>query len=307
MASIHLYDLPTVAATLLYSIQINDTKTVVEACSELVESGSTSLALSVLRLALSLAPFSGLSPTIMLSTDITVLLGAVMAVGGYELPLRRTPPLGPLLYTTKTVPWVPKSVANHATIWIAIKDAVKHGRIERAAFLASAIKEDADLTSLFASFDIDATYSKWLPLVIRERVIFHAFSSLSNIKSVVSSPHALRLPMPAGKAGRTFAVPVQALQTWGISAPPLSQLIGEPVWVVLKACSALKPIITKCGIVGTGTGLIAKDDDALEEFYSTVFPDDIPDEWSATERAKSHGQQGVVFIANPWISAFKLL
>jgi hypothetical protein len=75
--------------------------------------------------------------------------------------------------------------------------------------------------------------------------------------------------------------------------------------VALNPCAALKPIIIKCGIVATTTGIIARDDDALEEFYSTVFPDDIPDEWSAAERAKSHGQQGVVFRTNPWIPAFR--
>jgi hypothetical protein len=86
--------------------------------------------------------------------------------------------------------------------------------------------------------------------------------------------------------------------------------------VVLHACPALKPIITKCGIVGTqgssqpggtATGIIAKNDDALEEFYSTVFPDDIPDEWSVAERAKSHGHQGVCVSKNPWISVFQTL
>ena len=32
-----------------------------------------------------------------------------------------------------------------------------------------------------------------------------------------------------------------------------------------------------------------KSDDAMEEFYATAFPDDIPDEWSEEEAAKSHG------------------
>jgi hypothetical protein len=81
MASIHLYDLTSVAATLLSSIQSNDTIMSVEACSELVESGSAVIALSMCRLALALAPFSSLNPTIMLSTDISALLGAALSVG----------------------------------------------------------------------------------------------------------------------------------------------------------------------------------------------------------------------------------
>jgi hypothetical protein len=243
----------------------------------------------------------------MLSTDIPVILGAALSVSPYELPERRTPPLGPLVYTTKTVPWTPKSVANHTTIWVAIKDALKHKRAERAAFLALSVKEDADLITLLASFDIDAAYAKWLPLVPRERVLLHAFSSYGLTTTITTKPISLRTPFPLGKAGRTFTVPTTALETWGLNAPPLSCLMGDPVWVALNPCPTLKPIITKCGIVGTATGIIARDDDALEEFYSTVFPNDIPDEWSAAERSKSHGQQGVVLRKNPWIPAFRLI
>jgi len=32
-----------------------------------------------------------------------------------------------------------------------------------------------------------------------------------------------------------------------------------------------------------------QDDDELEAFYQTYFPDDIPDEWSSADREKSHG------------------
>ena len=308
MASLHLYNIPTVAATLLYSLQTADTATAVEACSELVESGYEGLALSMCRLGLALAPFRSIDPTIMLSTDITVLLGAALPVvgGGYELPERRAPPLPPAISTRKSVPWTPKSVVNHATLWGAVQDALKHGRVERAAFLASAVQTDDDLTTLLASFRINAAYAEWLPLVPRERVLFHAFSSLQSVKTVYPRILPLRKPLSVGKGGRTFAVTAAALATWNVAAPPLSQLTGEPVWVALEACPTLKPMIIKCGIVGTATGIMAKDDDALEEFYGAVFPDDIPDEWSAAERAKSHAQQGVVFTTNPWLSAFKL-
>jgi len=156
----------------------------------------------------------------MLSTDISVLLGAALSVSAHELPEKRTPPLGPLVYTTKTVPWAPKSVANHTTIWVAIKDALKHKRAERAAFLALSVKEEADLVSLLASFDIDAGYAKWFTLVPRERVLLHAFSSYGLTTIITTKPMPLRTPIPLGKAGRTFTVPTIALETWGLTAPP---------------------------------------------------------------------------------------
>jgi len=185
---------------------------------------------------------------------------------------------------------------------MAIQDALKHGRVSRAAYLASGVQTDADLTTLLASFRVHEAYAEWLPLVPRERVLVHAFSYLQSAKTVY--PRVL----PLRKAGkRSFTVIAAALSTWNVAAPPLSQLIGEPVWAVLEACPIIKPILTKCGIIATATGIVARDDDALEEFYGTVFPEDIPDEWSAAERAKSHGQQGVVFTTNPWASAFKLI
>ena len=305
MASIHLYNIPTVAATLLYSLQSNNMKTAVDACSELVESGCDSLASSTCRLALALAPFRSIHPTTMLSTDITVLLGA--CAGEYNLPERHAPPCAPSVSTTKTVPWTPKSVANPATLWRAVQDALKHGRVERAAFLASAVLEDADLTTLLASFGVLSAYAEWLPLVPRERVLVHAFSSLNTYKWVYPASIALRT-LPE-KLGRTFQVPAAALSLWNLAPPPLTQLMGEPVWVVLEACPTLQAAISLCGIAGTrgSSQIIARDDDALEEFYSAVFPNDIPDEWSVAERSKSHGQQGVVFTANPWVPAFKRL
>jgi len=258
-------------------------------------------ALSTCRLGLALAPFRSIDPTIMLSTDITVLLGA--AVGeGYALPARPTPPLPPTVSTTKSVPWAPKSVVNYATLWRAVQDALKHGRVDRAAYLASAVQTDADLVTLLASFRINAAYAEWLPLVPRERVLEHAFSSLHSAKTVY--PRIL----PLRKEGkRSFTVTAAALSTWNVAAPPLSQLMGEPVWVALEPCPTIKPMITKYGVGATATGIVARDDDALEEFYAAVFPNDIPDEWSVADRAKSHGQQGVVFATNPWVSAFKLL
>ena len=54
-----------------------------------------------------------------------------------------------------------------------------------------------------------------------------------------------------------------------------------------------------------GWGAVRSDDDAREAFYAAEFPDDIPDEWSAKEREKSHGrgvlQPGGKATGTEWI------
>ena len=44
--------------------------------------------------------------------------------------------------------------------------------------------------------------------------------------------------------------------------------------------------------------VIFPDDDTLEQFFDTYFPDDIPDEWSKEDQLKSHGR-GVQETAPP--------
>lgn len=54
-----------------------------------------------------------------------------------------------------------------------------------------------------------------------------------------------------------------------------------------------------------GWEAVRSDDDAREAFYEAEFADDIPDEWSAKERGKSHGggvlQPGAVARGTDWV------
>lgn len=58
-----------------------------------------------------------------------------------------------------------------------------------------------------------------------------------------------------------------------------SNLIGCPFW---------DDAIQEFGIIEDET-IKWNSDDSMEEFYDKYFPDDIPDEWTKSDKAKSHG------------------
>ena len=61
---------------------------------------------------------------------------------------------------------------------------------------------------------------------------------------------------------------------------------------VLRGCQFWQRHLSEAGILREESDkqkrLVFVSDEALEEFYARFFPDDIPDEWSVEERAKSH-------------------
>ena len=60
-------------------------------------------------------------------------------------------------------------------------------------------------------------------------------------------------------------------------------LLGCPFWE-----EALAPFVDSLMLTEDGF-LPWTSDDTMEEFYDQYFPDDIPDEWTLSEKKKSHG------------------
>lgn len=61
--------------------------------------------------------------------------------------------------------------------------------------------------------------------------------------------------------------------------------------LLTNGCNFWRTTLTALGATDDPTTdtLIFPDDDSLESFYATHFPDDIPDEWSLADQFKSHG------------------
>lgn len=99
------------------------------------------------------------------------------------------------------------------------------------------------------------------------------------------------------RATRIYCIPVDALHretTRGSMSRRFTNIgdVREPLLILLEGCTFWRNAAAAAGITeeeDTGAVLFPTDEE-LEAFYDKHFPDDIPDEWSGTDQAKSHGR-----------------
>jgi len=294
----NFYESKSVTAFLLYAIQTGDTTAAQQAAAELADSGLQDVADDAATLSLLLAPPRyGFLP-------VEERLNAALSLCPFSLPtpLPLLPPPTAANTNTKTktttCPWNPVKTDKGATIWWAVQDALKRGRVERAATLSLVVAEE-DRASLLESFGKDVRWLSLFPLFLLDRVFVHAYAGTTE---------ATAPPRPLGRSlgrplGRSFALPAQALSLWNVPSPPLSLCTGAPTWVLdARASPFWKDLAKKHGVDEQLNGRTAE---ATEAFYTEGFPNDIPDEWSDKERRKSHGLC-VRFNENSWASFFPI-
>jgi hypothetical protein len=85
------------------------------------------------------------------------------------------------------------------------------------------------------------------------------------------------------RSSRMFCLPKSLICSRSLDPCGLDVLEGSAVWRRILQESGCE--IAKSKEKGS---LCFGSDEAYESFYATYFPDDIPDEWSSAERAKSH-------------------
>ena len=295
----NFYEAKSVTAFLLYAIQTGDTTGAEQAAAELADSGLKDVVDDAATLLLLLAPPRyGFLPR-------EERWKAALSLRPFVLPtpLRRLPlPTQANTKTkTKTCPWNPVKTDKGAgpTIWSAVEDALKRGRIERAATLSLVVAEE-DRASLLESFGKDARWLSLVPLLVPlERAFVHAYAGKTEAAATITTITTITTV----QWSRSLALPVQALSLWNISSPPLSFCTGAPTWVLdANASPFWKNLVKKHGVDEQLNGRTVE---ATEAFYAEGFPNDIPDEWSETERRKSHGLC-VRFEENPWASFFPI-
>ena len=118
---------------------------------------------------------------------------------------------------------------------------------------------------------------------LEARILYHACGArvAYNCAPPPTQPWAY---YPHGIGGRTFAIQNVAYATWGVKPTPTEALRGDPRKLIPNH--------------------LFETEDHEIELFETHFPDDIPDEWSDSEIEKSHRDQVIEFIKNPWRSAF---
>jgi hypothetical protein len=320
-ATKNLYECDNVGAMLLHSLLVKkQPSTARKAAKELHVSGEHAYLWDVLTLAWLLnspeLPTEGLKRAAFLSGDAATFLEALCVVDGDLPPLPAARPLpapsacgaaaaaaaAAATPTAAAPPWTrtPPGWSDDqcSTFFGAVSRALGRGDGWRAAFLVNGVLVNRgyidSVTSLFEVLGVPAKFGELLQSIVFmplcALVVEHALSACdvaaAQSKSVAFGDEA----KGALRGARTLKIDGEALATWGVMPAPLSRIRGFPLLVAEEtACAywrdAMKKLGGRCGT----DNIIFPDDDACEAFFSTEFPNDIPDEWSLVDQQKSHG------------------
>jgi hypothetical protein len=320
MATRNLYEMEDVCAHLLYSLAHADAAGAAQAANELRASEEDERLFNLLTLAWMLAPpgaheraiadgFESRNAETMLhwlaraapyeSPAIAMAAAAAPPPADYDAP----PP--PPTWMRHPADWTPNMAG---ALWRAVSESLRKRNADRAFRLTAQliVGNTASLVDLLAALGIHATYGDLLLQTIFAplcaRILYRAF-----VVAVAPPAATQSVPRLRGAHGRDFTISVSSLSAWSIQPKPVSRLIGAPLLVVADdACAFWRRVCRDVRV--DGDNLIFPNDDACEEFFGTYFPNDIPDEWSVKERAKSHGLPAPPQPTqkNPWIPAFLL-
>jgi hypothetical protein len=112
----------------------------------------------------------------------------------------------------------------------------------------------------------------------------------------------------SGKQGRILQIRSEALSMWRIRRKSLSRILGGAPIIIAEeeATTYWSNAIKEYKIRLEKNELCFENENDQESFYEKYFPDDIPDEWSFEEQAKSHDIETSYTFENPWQTAFLL-
>ncbi len=154
------------------------------------------------------------------------------------------------------------SEEQRARLWWATQDAIRHKRPERLLRLLGSLHPS------IASQYLQTPKAGW-------RRMLEAVRCPWNPVRPGTPVHFPKLPV--GRLGsRLFTLPKSSLS---------KQVLHPAGWDVWNGCSFWKQVLQEAGASDMGQFRTVEQEEA---FYSTYFPDDIPDEWSVAERSKSH-------------------
>jgi len=304
MATRNLYELPDVAASLLTAVAAQDKKLLFAAVKELLVSEVDPTPYLVLGWLLSPpSPYVSKACYNAYSTkSLDSLLCAVASIASYELLKVPEPAPPPTEQPTRArATWaLPWSKAQNARFQQAVTYALKTKNYKHAGYLMSALGPTEQKTVLVEQKINTTLFETTASPNLLQRYVEHAYAALTYEGPAPSYTKTI-LPLQ----GRTFSIPEKAYATWHIQPKPATRLVGLPLHILdADVTQFWKTQIEKYRVSRKENEFQFPDDASLEEFYETNFPNDIPDEWSSAERAKSHSSKQISTIDNPWLTCF---
>lgn len=314
MATRNLYELDTVLATLLYAIDIGDKKLSIQTTKELIISDESDIAKRTLTFAwwLSEPTHIHISPSM---TPKELLYGILISKHPFPspyLPSDIKPPCAgthimPPPRSWKKLPtgWTPHMAGR---LWSALQYDIKHKFPEHMTELVRPLltKDKASVISLLNALNVPKFYIDSLSTIaypLNERVLYHSFATQTQI-SLTTQNTTQWDSLWNESNGRCFQIQSEALAHWGVKSPSIERLIGPPTFVINNASNFWKTQVLNHNLTLQSNNTFSFPNDDLHESFYTLFPIDIPDEWSIAERKKSHGITIPEYNQNPWVVFF---
>lgn len=309
----------------MYAIQMGNTLLAIQTSKELVVSSESGLLFKALCLVWFLTDPDNCREREQYESysmgDPMKFLFSLFVTRSPELPIPNTyipvkpPSTSKNIYNAS--PWTtyPKEWTSEQAdrLWSAVRFALSKRHHSHATYLVRPLllQNRLSVVSLLKAFNVDAAFTDILAtttyMPLAERILAHAFaaadaSSVDPVKSLDTSQWEV---LWTQSTGRCFSVSPEAMALWGVRSKSSTCLLGCPLLVTESTTSTFwKDQVKRHGCTVNGDRLVFPNDDACESFYDN-FPIDIPDEWSLSERAKSHGiVMPVSVIPNPWAISF---
>ena len=314
MATRNLYELDTVLATLLYAIEVGDKTLAIQTTKELVISDESDLATQALTLAWWLS-----EPThIRITSNMTpkeLLYGLLMS--SHTLPPIYSPSdvmppcagthIMPPPRSWKKLPtgWTPHMAGR---LWSTLQYDIKQKFPEHMTELVRPLltKDKTSVISLLSALNVPQFYIDNVSTIaypLNERVLYHCLASQIQIIPTTQNTSQWNNIWNESN-GRCFTIEPDALACWGVKSPNIERLIGAPTLVANNASNFWKTQVLNHTLTLQPNNTFNFPNDDLHESFYTLFPIDIPDEWSLAERKKSHGITIPTYNPNPWITFF---
>jgi hypothetical protein len=298
MASRSVYELPDVAATLLYALQTHKYTLIFQTAREIHISGESELLTNLVTFAWLLCdPFVCSLPEPPSSDTVYESLCTIAPIFPTSLPDNSSP-----------FPFRPPADHEMDTFQAAVHTCISKKLWKHAYRILTPLLHTNQidvLTRLFEPYSVSKTHFRRLGSIlyipVTERLLLHIIVQAAGLAShpvanLTKYSAIWNKPVTGGCSDRTFSIPKEALHTWNVLPKTIDHI----------QFSLLPPAIVDSH--ASYYWINACKEPKTEEWYATYFPDDIPDEWSKEECAKSH-----VFEVpskretfNTWTAAFLL-
>lgn len=226
----------------------------------------------------------------------------------------------PESWTKRPIGWTPTQCA---LLWRTIQTALAKKQSDRAYRLCAQLIDNNKLSleNLMVALGLNVCFTEILATSVytpfTHRILKHAFAILVTDENqsvcingcIKTGVEAWRSKKNIGGClGRLFSISPDAIHAWHVRPKPFERLCGSPTLIARDdACVYWENICKKYGVTVSENNELCIETNE-EEFYKTCFPNDIPDEWSESEKKKSHGMeiQNTISEKNPWQVSFLL-